>query len=403
MTEGKAERRPKITEDRILSALSNALPHNTISKSEENAQNQETFERIKKSLRYGVSLKNTTWMRCGGDAAVVFSPKNVDDLSIFLKALDEECRESVLTLGACSNVIIRDGGIDGIVIKLGAASFGFIGKVENENEAEAEAEIKTTENEKSQASAPLFYAGGRALDSFVAKFCADSGIGGAEFLSGIPGTIGGNIKMNAGCYGACIWEIMTHFFAINTNGEIKMFTTPKCQSLSASQASSAQHAIACKLGLLNANGSKNYKKEGEPTIAQYRHNPLPNNWIFLGAVFCGKAEPTEIISERMQKIKESRENSQPIKERTSGSTFVNPEGQSAWKLIDSCGMRGLKIGDAEFSNQHCNFLINTGDATSSDLEKLCTMAQEKIAQKHGIKMQMEVKIIGSKTGEANKQ
>ncbi len=277
-------------------------------------------------------LAGVTWFRVGGPAEVMFRPADVEDLSEFLSALPPET--PVTVLGVASNLLIRDGGIPGVVIRLGR---GF-------------AEIA--------AAGRRVTAGAAALDLNVAIVARDAGIGGLEFLSGIPGTVGGALRMNGGAYGREIKDVLVAAQAVNRAGE--------ALALSAEQ-----------MGLT------------------YRHSAAPEDLIFTGAVFEGAEDSPVEIARRMAAIAEQRAEAQPVRERTGGSTFKNPAGdRKAWQLIDDAGCRGLAMGDAQVSEKHCNFLINRGAATAADLEALGEEVRRRVREHSGVELEWEIKRLG---------
>lgn len=272
-----------------------------------------------------------TWFRVGGPAEILFRPADEQDLAEFLAAVPEEVPITVLGVG--SNLLVRDGGIPGIVIRLGR---GFV-------------DITTGDGEVS--------AGAGALDLNVALTAAEAGITGLEFLSGIPGTIGGGFRTNAGAYGSEFKDVLIAAEAIDRSG--------------------AKHrAGPAQLGL------------------SYRHSEASPDWIFVRAIFRGEKGDPALIAERMTEIRETREGSQPIRARTGGSTFANPPGDSAWRLIDAAGCRGLRRGGAMVSEKHTNFLINTGDATAADIEGLGEEVRRRVEARFGIVLEWEIRRIG---------
>lgn len=279
-----------------------------------------------------------TWFRVGGPADAVFLPADADDLSAFLRALPNDI--AVLPIGVGSNLIVRDGGVEGIVIRLAGRAWAQI-------EALGDARIK---------------AGAGALDSMVAKAAAKAGIAGLEFYVGVPGTIGGALTMNAGCYGRETKDVLVEATAMNRAGE--RITIP-----------------AAEFGFT------------------YRHNALPDGLIFLDATFQGTPDAPEAVSARMTEITSKREGSQPIREKTGGSTFKNPlapngDKLSAWMCVDEAGMRGHKRGGAQVSELHANFLINTGEATAADIEGLGEDVRAAVKAKSGVELQWEIKRVG---------
>jgi UDP-N-acetylmuramate dehydrogenase len=273
----------------------------------------------------------TTWFRVGGPAEVLFRPADVADLADFLKALPGDI--PVTVIGVASNLLVRDGGIPGVTIRLGR---GFVDV--------------TTEGDTVQA-------GAGALDLNVAITAADAGIADLEFLSGVPGTIGGGLRMNAGAYGGEIKDVLVEASAVDRQGKI--------------------HRVpVAELGL------------------SYRHADAPDDWIFTGAVLRGRRGEPEAIAAKMVEIKAAREASQPIRARTGGSTFANPPGRRAWELIDAVGGRGLVRGGAMVSEKHTNFLINTGSATAADLEGLGEEVRRRVHAQFGVALTWEIRRIG---------
>jgi len=278
-------------------------------------------------------LGESGWFKCGGKAEVLFKPADLLDLQDFLKNTPREI--PVHIFGALSNTIIRDGGLSGVTIRLGREFAGI--EVDGET-------VK---------------AGALALDANVAQVAAEAGIGGLEFFSGIPGTIGGALRMNAGCYGTETKDVLVSCEAIDRGGNI--------HTLSPAQ----MHMT-------------------------YRHTEVPEDFIFVSATFKGQKDSAENVLARMVEIKVKREASQPIREKTGGSTFANPEGQDkkVWELIDAVGGRGLKVGGAVMSEKHCNFMINEGTATSADLESLGEELRKRVSEKFGITLRWEIKRVG---------
>ena len=278
-------------------------------------------------------LSKYTWLRVGGAADVLFQPADDHDLADFLRACPSDI--PVIVIGVGSNLLVRDGGVRGVVIRLGAP----LAKIYTEG-------TRVT-------------AGAAALDASVAKNAARAGIAGLEFFRGIPGTIGGALRMNAGAYGGETKDLLVEATALDRDG-VEFTFTPN---------------------------------EMDYT---YRHCGLPEKLIFTKAVFQGEAGDTDEITARMADIMKSREATQPIKERTGGSTFKNPDGHKSWQLIDSVGGRGRCVGDAQFSQLHCNFLINKGNATAADLENLGEGVREDVLRETGVALEWEIKRIGEK-------
>lgn len=288
---------------------------------------------LRGKLRADAPLAPTNWFRVGGAAELLFRPADVEDLAYFMKHKPDDV--PVMALGVGSNVIVRDGGIDGVVIKLGR---GF-----TDMRVDGEA----------------LFSGAANLDVNVANYAADHGLAGVEFLSGIPGTIGGALRMNAGAYGAEVKDCLIAAEVVTGQGEIKQISVEE-------------------LGYT------------------YRHCTAPSDWIFTGGYFATQAgEPSE-IHKRIAEIKAAREESQPVRERTGGSTFKNPEGHKAWKLVDEAGLRGYRVGGAMMSEKHCNFMINASDASAADLERLGDEVREKVKAQSGVELQWEVQRIGKK-------
>ncbi|TYR32380.1 UDP-N-acetylmuramate dehydrogenase [Mesorhizobium microcysteis] len=274
-----------------------------------------------------------TWFRAGGPAELLFQPADEEDLSSFLKALPDDVPITVVGVG--SNLLVREAGIRGVVIRLSAKGFG---------QAEA-----TGDN--------TIRAGAAVPDKKVAAVALEVGIGGFHFYHGIPGAIGGALRMNAGANGVETRERVVSVRAIDRQGEVREF-------------SNAQMGYA------------------------YRHSSAPKDLIFVSAEFEGYAEDRDAIRTAMDAVQTHRETVQPIREKTGGSTFKNPEGTSAWKEIDKAGCRGLMIGGAQISPMHCNFMINTGSATGYDLEYLGETVRARVLEHSGIRLEWEIKRIG---------
>ncbi|AMA56548.1 UDP-N-acetylmuramate dehydrogenase [Bradyrhizobium sp. CCGE-LA001] len=278
------------------------------------------------------SLAELTWFRVGGPAQVLFTPADEDDLAYFLAHLAPDI--PVYVVGVGSNLIVRDGGIAGVVIRLAPRAFG---------EATANGDVVT--------------AGAAALDKRVAEVAAAANIGGLEFYFGIPGTIGGALRMNAGANGGETKDVLIEARGVGRDGSKHVFS--------------------------NADMKFVYRNSGvDPSI------------IFTSARFRGEIRDADAIRARMAEVQSHRETAQPIREKTGGSTFKNPPGHSAWKLVDAAGCRGLRIGGAQVSEMHCNFLINTGDATAHDIEMLGETVRERVKANSGIELHWEIKRIG---------
>jgi len=277
-------------------------------------------------------LAELTWFRVGGPAQVLFTPSDEDDLAYFLKNLPQEL--PVYVVGVGSNLIVRDGGLPGVVIRLGPRAFG-----------------------ETSVDGDIVSAGAAALDKRVAETAAAANLAGLEFFFGIPGTIGGALRMNAGANGAETRDVLIEADGIGRDGTKHRFT--------------------------NADMKFVYRNSGvDPSI------------IFTSARFRGTAAAPEAIRARMNEVQNHRETAQPIREKTGGSTFKNPPGNSAWKLIDAAGCRGLRVGGAQVSEMHCNFLINTGNATGHDIETLGETVRGRVRQNSGIELHWEIKRLG---------
>jgi UDP-N-acetylmuramate dehydrogenase len=282
------------------------------------------------------SLAELTWFRVGGPAQVLFTPADEDDLGYFLANLPHELPVHVVGVG--SNLIVRDGGLPGVVIRLSPRGFGQI-----------------------DADGDTVRARAAALDKRVAETAAAANIGGLEFLFGIPGTVGGALRMNAGANGAETKDVLIEASGIGRDGKKHTFD--------------------------NAGMKFVYRNSGaDPSI------------IFTSARFRGRIAAPEAIRARMNEVQTHRETAQPIREKTGGSTFKNPPDHSAWKLIDAAGCRGLRVGGAQVSELHCNFLINTGAATGHDIETLGETVRARVKQNSGIELHWEIKRIGIEPG-----
>jgi UDP-N-acetylmuramate dehydrogenase len=281
-------------------------------------------------------LAPIAWLRVGGPAEVMFRPADSEDLADFLAAKPRDV--TVTVIGVASNLLVRDGGIAGVVVRLGR---GFT-------------EIATEDDRVN--------VGAGALDINVARACGAAGIAGLEFMCGIPGTVGGGLRMNAGAYGAEFKDVLVDAEALDPEGGRHVLTP-------------------AEMGLA------------------YRHCAVPEDWIFVAARFQGSAGDRVSISRRMEEIKAAREATQPVRARTGGSTFANPPGRKAWQLIDEAGCRGLRHGDAMVSEQHANFLINTGDATAADIEGLGEEVRRRVLAASGITLEWEIRRIGRTVAE----
>ncbi|HEX4159429.1 MAG TPA: UDP-N-acetylmuramate dehydrogenase [Rhizomicrobium sp.] len=276
-------------------------------------------------------LKDFVWFRVGGPAEILFRPADEEDLQSFLANRPPELPVTVIGVG--SNILVRDGGIGGVVVRL-PASFG-----------------------RCIVDGTNVRAGAAALDANVARAAADAGLGGLEFLRGIPGTVGGALRMNAGCYGREIKDVFVEAIALDAHGR-RVTLGPADISFS------------------------------------YRHVSAPEDLIFLDAVLQGVPETREVVRARMEALVAQRESTQPVRAKTGGSTFKNPPGKKAWELIDIAGCRGLMRGGAQVSPMHCNFLINTGEASAADLEDLGEDIRTRVHAACGAELEWEIKRVG---------
>jgi UDP-N-acetylmuramate dehydrogenase len=283
-------------------------------------------------------LAPLTWLRVGGPADVLFLPEDADDLAAFLAGLDPAVPVTVVGVG--SNLLVRDGGAEGVVIRLGRA----FGAVEPRGEARV-------------------FAGAAVLDAVLAREAAKAGIAGLEFYRGVPGTVGGACVMNAGCYGSETTEVLVEAYAVTRAGRMVR--------LSRDDMGFSYRRSAAAAG---------------------------GDLVFTGALFEGTPDDPVAITSRMNEITARREASQPIREKTGGSTFKNPPGDSAWRLVDAAGWRGKPYGGAMFSDKHANFLINTGEATAADLEGLGEQVRADVKAKFGADLEWEIKRVGRAGG-----
>lgn len=278
-------------------------------------------------------MDKITWFRAGGPAQVLFQPADEEDLAVFLQAVPEEI--PLLVVGIGSNLLVRDGGIPGFVVRLSAKGFGNV----------------------EQMSETQLRAGAATPDKRVAAAALEAGLGGFHFYHGIPGGIGGALRMNAGANGVETCERVVEVRALNRKGDLQVLS----------------------------NADMGYA---------YRHSAASPDLIFTSALFEGVPGDREDIQKAMDDVQNHRETVQPVREKTGGSTFKNPEGTSAWKEIDKAGCRGLRVGGAQMSEMHCNFMINTGDATGYDLETLGETVRAKVYENSGIRLHWEIKRLG---------
>ncbi len=274
-----------------------------------------------------------TWFRAGGAAQMLFTPADEEDLAYFLSRLPEDI--PVTTVGVGSNLIVRDGGLEGVVVRLSPKGFGQVDYV-------GKAQINV---------------GTAVLDKKLAEAALQHRVGGLEFFHGIPGSIGGALRMNAGANGGETKDVLVYATGVNREGDFLTFSN-------------------------------------EDMAFSYRSCGVPTEVIFTSALFAGQREEEAVIRERMDAVQHHRETVQPIREKTGGSTFKNPPGHSAWKLVDEAGCRGLQIGGAQVSPMHCNFLINTGNATAADIETLGEEVRRRVKDSSGVELQWEIKRLG---------
>jgi UDP-N-acetylmuramate dehydrogenase len=296
------------------------------------AQVQPALSSVAGSIEPQASLADFIWFRAGGPAEWLFRPKDVADLAHFLAGLDPET--PVMAVGVGSNLIVRDGGVPGVVVRLPKSMA--IMRVEADNRIRA---------------------GAAAMGITVASQARDARIRGMEFLRGIPGTVGGAVRMNAGAYGRDVSDILVEATLVLRDGTVE--TWP-----------------ASRLGY------------------SYRHSEVPADAVIVEAVFAGAPGDPAAIAAEMDRIAEEREASQPLRSRTGGSTFKNPPEAKAWQLIDAAGCRGLRIGDAQVSEKHCNFLLNLGKAKSADIEALGEEVRRRVFEHSGVMLQWEIDRVG---------
>ena len=295
---------------------------------------QPHLPKVRGRYLFNVPLAPTMWFRVGGEADVTFKPADLDDLCFFLQNKPADLPVSVIGVG--SNLLVRDGGVPGVVVRLGR---GF-----------TELRIEDT----------YVHVGAAVLDRTVALFTAEEGISGLEFLCGIPGTIGGALRMNAGCYGSEISQVLVEALVVDPTGTL-------------------------------------HRLKPEEMGLTYRHCTVPKDWIFVGACLKGEKGSPLQSQEKIKTLLETREQTQPIHSRTGGSTFANPKGGKAWELIDEAGCRGLQIGGARMSDLHCNFMLNTGGATAHDLESLGEEVRKRVLEDSGVELRWEIERMGERT------
>ena len=298
------------------------------------SQIKEIKNKISGKIQFQQNLSKYSWFNLGGPAQVMFKPINLNELSLFLKSV--KGFDNIKVLGAGSNTLIRDGGYNGIIIKLGK-SFSHLSLL-NEN---------------------TIVAGASALDKNVSNFALENSLAGFEFLSCIPGTIGGGVRMNSGCYEEDISKILVSVQVMDLYGKMRVIYSSDIKF-------------------------------------SYRGSNLENNLIFVSATFKGKKSNKTSIQKKINELIKQKNQDQPSKIKTCGSTFKNPENNKAWKLIKDSGCGGMSIGDAHISEKHCNFFINKGNAKSEDLENLIYEVKSKVLKKTGIDLDLELQIIGEK-------
>ena len=289
--------------------------------------------KVRGKLKPDAALAPLVWFKSGGNAELLFEPADVDDLLDLLRSLADDV--PVMALGLGSNMIVRDGGVPGLVVRLGKP----FAKIE-------------------QLDGVTLRCGGGASGILVSSTARDAGIAGLEFLRGIPGTVGGFVRMNGGAYGREVKDILVSAKVALRSGEVEEWPL-------------------------------------ERLAYSYRHSALPDGAVVIEATFRGSKGDPALISAEMHRIAQAREESQPLRSRTGGSTFKNPPGHKAWALIDAAGCRGLRLGDAQVSEKHCNFLLNLGSATSADIEELGEEVRRRVMAKTNISLEWEIQRIGT--------
>ncbi len=292
----------------------------------------DTLPKVRGKLTPNAPLAKLVWFKTGGNADWLFEPADIDDLRDFLSALDRAM--PVMALGLGSNMIVRDGGVEGVVVRLGKAFSGV--KVLDDHQLEC---------------------GGGASGILVSSTARDAGIAGLEFLRGIPGTVGGFVRMNGGAYGREVADILIDCDVMFPCGKLSRVPV-------------------------------------EELAYSYRHSELASGAIVVSARFQGMPGDPAAIGAEMDRIAKAREESQPLRTKTGGSTFKNPDGHKAWELVDAAGCRGLTMGGAQVSEKHTNFLINAGDATSSDIEALGEEVRRRVRANSGVELQWEIQRVG---------
>jgi len=292
----------------------------------------DTLPKVRGKLTPNAPLAKLVWFKTGGNADWLFEPADIDDLRDFLSALDRAM--PVMALGLGSNMIVRDGGVEGVVVRLGKAFSG----------------VKVLDDDQLEC-------GGGASGILVSSTARDAGIAGLEFLRGIPGTVGGFVRMNGGAYGREVADILIDCEVMFPCGKLSRVPV-------------------------------------EELAYSYRHSELASGSIVVSARFQGTPGDPAAIGAEMERIAKAREESQPLRTKTGGSTFKNPDGHKAWELVDAAGCRGLTMGGAQVSEKHTNFLINTGDATSGDIEALGEEVRRRVRENSGFELQWEIQRVG---------
>ena len=298
------------------------------------SQMKNIKKKISGKISFNESLSKLSWFNLGGPAKILFRPKNLQELSIFLKEV--KAAEEIKILGAGSNTLVRDGGFNGVIIKFGK----FFSHI-------------------SLFDLNTIIAGASILDKNISSFALENSLSGFEFLSCIPGTIGGAVKMNSGCYGEEISKILVSLQVMDFKGNIRIIQSPDIKF-------------------------------------HYRGSNLDENLIFISATLRGKKDDMLNIKNKINNFVNKKKNTQPQKIKTCGSTFKNPKDEKAWKIIKDSGCAGMKVGDAQISQKHCNFFVNNGNAKSKDLEELIYQVKKKVSDKTGINLELELQIIGEK-------
>ena len=291
-----------------------------------------TMPKVRGRLTPGAPLAPLVWFKSGGSAEWLFEPADEEDLTAFLRELDPHV--PVMALGLGSNLIVRDGGVPGVVVRLGKP-FATVERLDETS----------------------LRCGGGASGILVSSTARDAGIAGVEFLRSIPGTVGGFVRMNGGAYGREVQDILVDCEVVLRDGRLRRLRLEE-------------------LGYT------------------YRHSELPEGSVVVSATFRGRPGNPAAIQAEMDRIAAAREESQPLRSRTGGSTFKNPPGSKAWQVIDHAGCRGLRLGDAQVSEKHCNFLLNLGGATSADIEELGEEVRRRVKADSGVELEWEIQRIG---------